>query len=299
MGASDSYLKNPNVEILEETLEIFERGDYRLGGEKVKLKLSPEERESAVYFCAEDVAKLREKQSGDGPFILGHCHYEVVNADSFTAACALNADRLSHGGAMGKQNVLVLNFANPVSPGGGVRRGARAQEEDLCRKSSLLLSLESEAARTYYVAHRRQRDDFASDAILLSPQVEIIRDENNGLLRETEIVAVLTCAAPMLRIGRSAISQEGLKKLLYNRIMGMLQVAAHGGYSYFVLGAWGCGAFGNDPELMSDLFYEALKNFRFGKLRESDVFRHIVFAVLDRTSALTNYRAFQRNFEHF
>ena len=42
--------------------------------------------------------------------------------------------------------ILVLNLANPVNPGGGVRRGSKAQEEDLCRKSSLLLSLESSAA---------------------------------------------------------------------------------------------------------------------------------------------------------
>ena len=44
------------------------------------------------------------------------------------------------------KEILVLNLANPVHPGGGVRRGVRAQEEDLCRKSSLLLSLEGRDA---------------------------------------------------------------------------------------------------------------------------------------------------------
>ena len=48
------------------------------------------------------------------------------------------------------QEILVLNLANPVNPGGGARRGARAQEEDLCRKSSLLLSLEDVSAKSYY-----------------------------------------------------------------------------------------------------------------------------------------------------
>ena len=50
----------------------------------------------------------------------------------------------------GARPVLVLNLANPVNPGGGVRRGATAQEEDLCRISSLLVSLESMKAKTYY-----------------------------------------------------------------------------------------------------------------------------------------------------
>ena len=67
--------------------------------------------------------------------------------DSYTLA----RRRLCNTYLLGKddQRILVLNLANPVHPGGGVRTGAKAQEEDLCRKSSLLLSLESRAASRY------------------------------------------------------------------------------------------------------------------------------------------------------
>ena len=77
-----------------------------------------------------------------GPFTI-----ETTGEDTFTAARRLSRqDQLSSH----KQKVLVLNFANPVHPGGGVRQGARAQEEDLCRQSTLLLSLESSQASFYY-----------------------------------------------------------------------------------------------------------------------------------------------------
>ena len=75
--------------------------------------------------------------------------------------------------------VLVLNFANPFNPGGGVRRGAKAQEEDLRRKSSLLLSLESDSDKAYYNYHRELHSPYSSDAIILSPKVQIIKDANN------------------------------------------------------------------------------------------------------------------------
>lgn len=65
--------------------------------------------------------------------------------------------------------VLVLNLANPVNPGGGVRKGAKAQEEDLCRKSSLLLSLESRNSLPYYEYNRSLHTHMGSDGLSIRP----------------------------------------------------------------------------------------------------------------------------------
>ncbi len=84
--------------------------------------------------------------------------------------------------------------------------------------------------------------------------------------------------------------------MFYHRIMGMLKCVAYLGYKNLVLGAWGCGAFGNDAHVVSDLFYKALKNIEYNRLREKDLFRRIDFAVLDRTADQYNFKEFYRNF---
>ena len=194
--------------------------------------------------------------------------------------------------------ILVLNLANPVHPGGGVRRGAHAQEEDLCRKSSLLVSLESDTARPYYAYNASLNTLMGSDAIILSPTVEIIKDEHGQLLNEPVTVAVLTCAAPMITEGLEGMTEQQYREMFYRRISFMLRCAASWGYRELILGAWGCGAFGNDSAVVSDLFYQALKELHDGEMTVSDLFTHIDFAVLCKGNDY-NYRQFLRNFKDF
>lgn len=281
-----------NIFILEETLGIMKAGGYWIDGEKVALRLSEEQFTNAIYLPVEKVRALCDQPEEKEKSGNGACEYRVENEDSFLAASKMaehpepqrNADK-----------VLVLNFANPIHPGGGVRRGARAQEEELCRKSTLLASLESKKARPFYQVHRAANSHLASDAMILSPDVEVIRDENNGLLKETMVVSVITCAAPMINRGMQ-ITREDLDRLLYDRIMGILHVAASYGYEKLVLGAWGCGAFGNDARQMAEIFERAFRNLRCAQQPERECFRQITFAVLDRSQSQYNYRSFQEYF---
>ena len=131
---------------------------------------------------------------------------------------------------------------------------------------------------------------------MIAPYVEIIKDANGDLLDDTVVVSVLTCAAPMISHGKEGMSESEYEDMVYNRIMGMLKCVAYLGYRHLVLGAWGCGAFGNDAHVISDLFYKALKEMNYNKLRENDSFRRIDFAVLDRTQDQYNFKEFNRNF---
>ena len=102
-----------------------------------------------------------------------------------------------------------------------MRKGAKAQEEDLCRKSSLILSLESDTARKYYNYNSNLHTRMGSDAVMITPKVEIIKDDRGNLLDDSVIVSVMTCAAPDLRFGREGMSQqkyEDLKKSAFHEI---------------------------------------------------------------------------------
>lgn len=288
---------NRNVEMLEETLKIERDGGFILRNEKVYLKLSAKQTREAVYISQDEANDMRVYPNYNGPVVMGRCGYRVENKDSFEAAYDIMNDFLYDKKGAGK--VLVLNFANSIHPGGGARKGAKAQEEDLCRKSTLLVSLESKDAEEYYDTHREYYSELASDAMILSPNVEVIRDSRGRLLKDSYVVSVLTCAAPRNGLEMKRLSEKEYEELLYNRILCMLHVAVAYEYKYLVLGAWGCGAFGNDAEVVARMFYKALKDIRCGRLCENSLFRRIVFAVLDKSDDLYNYNAFHKYFDNF
>ena len=288
--------RSRELNMIQETMQILEQGYYVKDGKKIQLKLSRKEMEEIHVYIPKDVKKYSNQRNFNPPYVMGRCGYGCENKDSFSLA----RERVTHEYLYDKDlpKILVLNLANAVHPGGGVRRGARAQEEDLCRSSSLLMSLESKAAEQYYNYNKSLHTKMGSDALMITPQVEIIRDENGELLDDTVVVSVVTCAAPMVSYGKEGMSDADYKQMVFERITGLLKSVAYLGYKNLVLGAWGCGAFGNDAAVISDLFYSALKNLDYNGHSQKDLFRRIDFAVLDRTKNQYNFKKFCRNFTH-
>ena len=60
----------------------------------------------------------------------------------------------------------------------------------------------------------------------------------------------------------------------------MLAVALKNGHSNLVLGAWGCGVFGNDPQDIATYFHEVIDIYFRNK------FKRIVFAVYTNNDRL-------------
>ena len=184
---------------------------------------------------------------------------QVVNATTLQASCGLVAQ--------GEQP-LVLNFANGISPGGGFLHGARAEEEVLCRSSALYATLEGDAM---YEHHLARPEPDSTDWVILSPEVPVFRDDAGVALERTWTLDVITSAAPVAH----RVGQPKSGDLLQRRIHRVLEVAASQSSEVLVLGAWGCGAFGNDPLRTARDFRSALEG-EFG-----GVFRHVVFAITD------------------
>ena len=147
-------MKKDNIAILWETLEILRQGEYQISGRTVRLKLTREERERCRVLLPADVRNIYGRELKK-PFVIGRCGVDCIPMDSYAAAMLEEKDRFSKGDKA--RPVLVLNFANPVNIGGGVYKGASAQEEDLCRRSSLLCSLESAHAARYYEYNRGRK----------------------------------------------------------------------------------------------------------------------------------------------
>ena len=204
-----------------------------------------------------------------------HRHVLGVNGPHVTKYEVTNETTLSaHRRHQSKgHNVVSLNFASATHPGGGFLSGARAQEEYLCRSSSLYLALKD---LPMYGYHRAKGDHLYSDAMIYSPDVPVFRDDEHALLSSPYLASFITSAAPLARLLRDE-DFEHLHELLYVRIRKILSVATSHGHDSIILGAWGCGAFGNDGNQMAGLFQQTLsRDF-------SGCFKEITFAIVDTT----------------
>ncbi|EQB57076.1 hypothetical protein CGLO_02842 [Colletotrichum gloeosporioides Cg-14] len=203
---------------------------------------------------------------------------KIVNEDTFNAAIDLAAERPDGG------RVAVLNMASDIHAGGGWLKGAVAQEEAMCYRSSLYLSLH----KRYYPFRRRMG--------LYSPHVVVIRGDMAGGHRllvpgtahtDLPVVSVLSIAAirrPEVRKVRVGSDEEYEFAKANDRVLTMdkmrlcLRMAAARGHSLLVLGALGCGAFRNPPEEIARCWLEVLGEAEFA----GGWWREMWFAVYDR-----------------
>ena len=164
---------------------------------------------------------------------------------------------------------LAWNFANGTETGGGFLRGATAQEEALCRSSALYATLLEDPMYDFHREHELWAE--SSDWAILSPDVPVFRNDRGMELDKPWLLSFITCAAPYAPSVGIASSSNMLQK----RIVRTLSIARAYGYSELVVGAWGCGAFGNDTRRTAEDFRNALEGEFAG------AFREVAFAITD------------------
>ena len=204
------------------------------------------------------------------------------------------------------KKVCVLNFASASNPGGGVEKGASAQEECLCRTSTLYFSLNTkEMWDGFYGPHRRMRNPIHNDDIIYTPDVVVFKTDTDKPVRRKEEewfkVDVISCAAPNLRNMPSNSYNSGdgdlparptddeLYQIQFRRFKRILEVAAAMKEEVLILGAFGCGAFENNPSVVAKAAKDAVELYK----KNFEIIEFAVFCTPDRKE---NYEAFRKAF---
>ena len=222
------------------------------------------------------------------------CQVIVSPQRTFEAAAHAKAKNPS-------SRIAVLNFASAVKPGGGVVHGSSAQEECLCRCSTLYYALDNKMLwANYYNVNRAAQNVLHTDACIYSPSIVVFKTDDSFPERMPKeqwfIVDVISCAAPNLRQtpgnpynpeggDHVLLSPEEQYHLHLKRAMHIFHVAASKSVDTLILGAVGCGAFYNNPWAVARAYDKALEAY-------SCYFDLVEFAVYCNPYDQENYQAF-------
>ena len=263
-------------EIASETLRIIGEREYKIGWKTITLPW--DEWYSSVRVFSPERAKTWLSTDNIEYYMQEKmCRFSVTNEDSFRAASRF-------------KEPTVLNFASAKYPGGGFLNGASAQEESLCRCSTLFASLSSKEAAEMYEFNRENPINAYSDYMLFSPYVVVFRDAEKGLLEKPFVVSVVSVPAPNRSAGAKFESDESIKEVLLRRIRRLIICAIRHGHRNLVLGAWGCGVFRNDPHQVAPCFRQVLIDEKWGYC-----FDEVCFAVYGKQGN-PNLAAFEEVF---
>jgi uncharacterized protein (TIGR02452 family) len=274
--------KKARINEQEDTLEKFNNGGYfnrtgkfiNLNYEKIKYSI-----ENTIVYNYVETDKLF-RDCDDSVYTTKHCDVEIINKDTFTVAINLVRDNF---------NPLILNLANRFHPGGGYLNGAAAQEESLCRRSSLPLVIDSKEIKKMY--------PFPKSGAIYSPKILIIKDNKYNPLDEPIEVSIITAAAPRCSTSKDCIISPDGERLLNKEleaeitrtISTILKIGIIHGHDSIILGAIGCGAFNNPPYHVARIFKSIIDGYEF-----TAQYKKIIFAILDdhNSGKIGNYKPF-------
>ena len=260
-------------QIFAETVEIVEGGGYETKtGVVVELPNDKAMRDGSVLYQQE------LPMAGEAEYE-GTTSIKVLEQDCIVVAKGM----LERG-----YNPAVLNLASSWSPGGGVVQGSRAQEESIFRRTNLYRSL-------YQFAHGGKPDMFATKPEpidlkktphykehldyhfggIYTPGATVFRASNFELFQKPFQMSFITVAAikepDLTPTGHFTDADKGQTR---DKIRTILRIGLKHGHDCLVLGALGCGAYGNPPADVARLFHEVIEEEEF-----RDKYKMLAFAI--------------------
>ena len=263
---------NLRINIFNETLSIIEQGWYVADdGTRVKLPSTEEVTQAAEMYthkiCVDNV--------------LQRCNTTEIRVEN--KDCVQAAQQLINSG----YNPAMLNLADLYTPGGLVEYGSGAQEENLCRRSNLVLSLyqfSKKRIEQYPSLKLKPRECLfpmdVQNGGVYSGVVTFFRTtekENSVLVSNPYNIPVISVAAlnsPQIDSNGMIVDRDA--EITLEKMRTIFRIGMIKGHDSLVLSAFGCGAFANPPSHIARLFHQVAEEEEF-----KNVFRMIDFAILD------------------
>lgn len=218
-----------NMKIKSDNDRIFKNGDFHVMISETVFSVSeiPEIKRERYFSVAENMVKSTTVQS-----IL---------------------ERAEHG------NITALNFANAMYAGGAYVLGGNAQEESLCRASMLYYTIRNR--KDYYRRNRLHVFPDYTDVMIFSENVPVIRNDNGVLLEKPVLCNFITSPAVNRTFAKFMFSQKKINDIMYTRIKKIIMLALEKKTDILILGAFGCGMFGNRRETVFPMFEEIINKY--------------------------------------
>ena len=176
------------------------------------------------------------------------------------------------------ENCGVLNFASYHNAGGKFYSGSSAQEESLCHRSFLFNVLNDERFNDeFYSKHDTNKGLYDSD-LIISPKI---------IFDSYKSCTVVTCAAVNAKVAKNCgVSDDTIYSTMKDRIDKILFAFTQVDCRIIILGAFGCGVFGNSSHMVASIFRDLLESKYFG------CFEEVIFTIPDNE----NYSIFENVF---
>lgn len=188
----------------------------------------------------------------------------------------INSDTVSAGVFYAqKGKTCIINMASYKRPGGGVKRGAHAQEECLFRCSNLIETI----PESFYPLKLNEG--------IYTKYALFIKNSNYVIIKPVKLDVVTVAAINLNSKKEGFENTKEYKTLMKTKMKLMLSLASENDCDNLILGAWGCGVFHNNPKTVAKMFKEVIDNNYFN-------IKNIVFAIInDHNSVDDNYNIFK------
>ncbi len=268
-------MRKRRADIFQQTIQFVEAGKYISTENNTRFFPDPSVMAASTVFYDKEIIP-KSKHSFD------EMEITVQNID-----CVLAGKHLKDEGF----DPAVLNMASGHNPGGGVLHGAGAQEENLFRRSNLYKSLYQFADFAPMYGIQKSKYQYPLDfhfGGIYTPDAFFFRGlETDGYPLLDEPYALSVISVPAINIRGHVLSEENYISTTKDKIRTILRIGLEHSHDALVLSAFGCGAFGNDPRVMSRMFLEIFKEQEF-----INSFRKIVFAIIDDHNSKGNFASF-------